>query len=120
MSPNRSVVTPGACLRIADHIVRQAAEESPAEYLGVDSQKDSLAAWIVDGAGREIAASTFENSPSAHTKLPRWIHTAGYIERVGVECSGTYGAGLGRFLVERSIAAFEVPTQGWGRAAPAS
>jgi transposase len=80
-------------------------------FVGVDSHKDTLATCVVDGAGREIAAATFENSPAGHAKLLRWMQVAGDIERVGVECSGTYGAGLGRFLVEQGVAAFEVPTK---------
>lgn len=80
-------------------------------FVGVDSHKDTLAACVVDGAGREVAAATFENSPAGHAKLLRWAQGAGDIQRVGVECSGTYGAAFGRLLVEQGVAAFEVPTK---------
>jgi transposase len=80
-------------------------------FVGVDSHKDTLAACVVDEAGREIAAATFENSPAGHTKLLRWAQGIGDVQRVGVECSGTYGAAFGRLLVEHDVAAFEVPTK---------
>jgi len=101
-------VTPNACLRTADHIVRQEAEESPAVYLGVDSHKDSLAASIVDVAGREVKAHTFTNTPVGHRQLLRWA-LAGGVERFGIECSGTYGAALAKVLLAAGVDVREVP-----------
>ena len=80
-------------------------------FVGVDSHKDTLAACVVDEAGREIAAATCENSPTGHAKLLRWAQRTGEIQRVGVECSGTYGRAFAKLVLEQGVAAFEVPTR---------
>ena len=77
-------------------------------YLGVDSHKDSLAACIVDVAGREVHARTFANTTVGHRQLLRWARTGG-VQRFGIECTGTYGAALAKALLAEGLDVREVP-----------
>ena len=43
-----------------------------------------------------------------YSKLLRWAHALGKLERVGIEGAGSFGAGLARFLRARAVEVLEV------------
>jgi transposase len=77
--------------------------------IGVDSHKRTLAAAAVDELGRSLGAREFPNDPAGHRRMLGWVRTFEGDRRIGVEGSGTYGAGLVRTLVAAGEETFEVP-----------
>jgi transposase len=67
--------------------------------IGIDAHKASLAVAIVDTLGEIRATREFSNDPNAHRRLLRWVRGFGDARVIGIEGSGSYGAGLGRYLI---------------------
>jgi transposase len=78
--------------------------------IGVDSHKSSLAVGVIDELGRVLATREFSNDERGHSSLLGWIDQHGMKRTIGIEGSGSYGAGLTRRLIERNECVFEVPT----------
>jgi transposase len=75
---------------------------------GVDTHKDLHVAAIVDAADAVIATESFSTTRAGYRALLRWMRAHGDIARVGVECTGSYGAGLLRHLDAAGIEVLEV------------
>ena len=75
----------------------------------MDSHKATLAAAVVDEVGRELGAGSFANDKAGHKRALEWIGSWGDGRVVGIECSGTYGAALAWFLMDRGEDVREVP-----------
>ena len=65
---------------------------------GVDTHLDVHVAAVVDANGGVLAVESFPATPAGHTELHAWLVSFGVVERVGVEGTGAYGAGLARHL----------------------
>ena len=61
---------------------------------GVDTQKDNSTAAALDASGRLLGHREFAATAAGYAGLLAWLGTLGQLERVGVEGSGVYGAGL--------------------------
>jgi hypothetical protein len=72
------------------------APESPVT-VGVDTHLDQHVAAVVDQAGRLCGTQAFAASTRGDVALVTWAERFGPVERIGVEGTGTYGAGLARF-----------------------
>ena len=83
---------------------------APAAVAGIDSHKDTLAACVIDEAGRPVEHQTFDNTPQGHRKAIGWLrrHDVG---RVGIEGSGSYGRPLAVRLAAQGVDTVEVPPQ---------
>jgi transposase len=66
--------------------------------LGVDTHADSHVAAALDQAGRPLGTRTISTTPGGYAALLAWASTLGRVDRVGVEGTGSYGAGLARWL----------------------
>ena len=66
--------------------------------LGVDTHADSHVAAALDQAGRPLGTRTISTTPGGYATLLAWASTLGRVDRVGVEGTGSYGAGLARWL----------------------
>ena len=75
---------------------------------GVDTHRDTHVGAVVDGAGRLLGSHQFRADPAGYTRLVAWMGSWGRICRVGVEGTGSYGAGLTRHLGEAGIGVVEV------------
>ncbi|NOX41638.1 MAG: IS110 family transposase [Alphaproteobacteria bacterium] len=75
---------------------------------GVDTHKDLHVAAIVDAHDRFVASECFASTRQGYKKMLTWMRSFGTIERVGIECTGTYGAGLLRYLQATGITVLEV------------
>lgn len=75
---------------------------------GVDTHKDVHVAAIVDDAGRILGTESFATTASGHRSLVRWLRRHGTVLRVGVEGTGSWGAGLARALAAADILVVEV------------
>jgi transposase len=75
---------------------------------GVDTHGDVHVAAVVDAVGRLLGASSFPSTAAGCRALLRWLRRHGRVARVGVEGTGSYGAGLARFLAAESVTVIEV------------
>jgi len=75
---------------------------------GVDTHKDVHVAAVVDHLGAVLATAAFDNSTPGYELLHRWMTGFGAVERVGVEGTGSYGAGLARFLTATNVEVVEI------------
>jgi len=62
----------------------------------------------LDERGAQLGVRPFPTTPAGHRALLAWLRGFGTVERVGVEGTGAYGAGLTRFLHAESVAVVEV------------
>ena len=77
-------------------------------FLGVDTHSESHVAVALDGVGRHLGALTVPNSTGGYAELLGWVLSFGGPVAAGVEGTGSYGAGLSRFLRTRGVSVVEV------------
>lgn len=76
---------------------------------GVDTHGDFHVAGLVEsGTSRQIADATFPAKMSGYEALLAWMNEHGHVDEVGVESTGSYGAGLTRFLCDAGVRVIEV------------
>ncbi len=75
--------------------------------VGVDSHLDLNVAVALDGQGRLLGNTAVPTTPAGHSQLLSWARTFGAVERVGIEGTGSYGAGLCRFLRGAGVSVLE-------------
>lgn len=77
---------------------------------GVDTHKDLHVAAVVDAQDRLLGTACFPTTRHGYKTMLAWMRSFGEVCRVGVECTGTYGAGLLRYLQRAGITTLEVTT----------
>jgi transposase len=65
---------------------------------GVDTHKDTHTAAAVSSTGKLIGVETFAANSQGYSELLAWFEALGRLEQIGIEGTGSYGAGLTRFL----------------------
>ena len=65
---------------------------------------------MVDDRDRVLATASFATTRQGYGKMLAWMRSHGELSRVGVECTGSYGAGLLRSLQRAGIEVLEVTT----------
>lgn len=75
---------------------------------GVDTHLDFHVAAVLDHIGGLLGVETFETTEVGYRKLFEWLEGFGTVSRVGVEGTGSYGAGLSRFLLDQGVEVVEV------------
>ena len=75
---------------------------------GVDTHKHTHTAAALDGLGRELGVAEFATTAAGYRDLVRWLRSFGEIDAVGVEGTGSWGAGLARHLAGETIRVVEV------------
>lgn len=76
---------------------------------GVDTHGDIHAAAVLDSAtGRLLGSDVFTANPAGYASLVAWMASFGAIDVIGVECTGSWGAGLTRHLTQAGIQVVEV------------
>ena len=83
-------------------------EDGRVVFGGVDTHRDTHVAAVVDNAGRVLGTAPFGADPVGYEQMTRWFGTHGHLLRVGVEGTGSYGAGLARYLMAAGIEVVEV------------
>lgn len=66
--------------------------------VGVDTHKDAHVAVAKDHLGRHLGENTIPTTPRGYRDLLVWAESHGEVEAWGIEGTGSYGAGLSRFL----------------------
>lgn len=75
---------------------------------GVDTHKDLHVAAVVDLHDRLLGTECFPTTRHGYKSLLSWMASFGAVARIGVECTGTYGAGLLRYLQKQEVEVLEV------------
>ena len=75
---------------------------------GVDTHLDAHVAAALDANGGVLGVESFATTPEGFTALHAWLGSFGPVERVGVEGTGAYGAGLARHLRGEGLEVIEV------------
>jgi transposase len=76
--------------------------------LGVDTHADIHVVVALDHLGGWLGATEIPTTRVGFQQLLEWASGLGVIDRVGIEGTGSYGAGLFRWLRARGIAVIEV------------
>src|SRR5215217_7824582 len=76
--------------------------------LGVDTHKDTHVRVALDGLGRFQGTLSVAANLAGYKKLLEWASGFGHLEHAGVEGTGSFGAGLARFLKAEGIKVSEV------------
>ncbi|MGI5255447.1 IS110 family transposase [Actinacidiphila glaucinigra] len=76
--------------------------------VGVDTHKDCHVAVAISMLGVVLGTGSFPASAAGYEELLRWARTTGQVKRVGVEGTGSYGAGLTRALRTAGVEVLEV------------
>lgn len=75
---------------------------------GVDTHADTHQAAVLDQRGRLLGTAEFATSIGGYQQLLHWLRGHGSMQAVGVEGSGSYGAGPTRHLQAAGIGVVEV------------
>jgi transposase len=77
---------------------------------GVDTHKDLHVAAVVDAQDRVLGSQSFPTTRQGYRQMLAWMRSFGHLQRIGVEATGTYGAGLLRFMQRAGVEVLEVTT----------
>lgn len=80
----------------------------PEVILGVDTHADQHTAVVIDGLGRVQGTVEVAATPAGYEELLSWACQFGWPARAGVEGTGSYGAGLARYLAAAEVVVIEV------------
>jgi transposase len=75
---------------------------------GVDTHRDVNVAAVLDMNGGLLGVESFATTAAGHRLLRVWMSGFGVIERVGIEGTGAYGAGIARHFAAADVAVIEV------------
>jgi transposase len=76
--------------------------------VGVDTHKHIHAAVAITGLGARVAELTIKVGLAGYRELEVWARSLGTVRAFGIEGTGSYGAGLSRFLREGGHVVHEV------------
>lgn len=76
--------------------------------VGVDTHKDTHVARAKDQLGRRLGERVVPTTPAGYRDLLAWARGLGHIEAFGLEGTGSYGAGLARYLCREGESVVEV------------
>ena len=76
--------------------------------VGVDTHKDTHVARAKDALGRRVGEQLVPTTPAGYRQLLAWARGFGEVEAFGVEGTGSYGAGLARYLRSEGEVVIEV------------
>ena len=83
-------------------------ERGTSVTVGVDTHSDAHIGVALDQFGRRLGEMAVANDESGYRTLLRWARGLGKPGCFGVEGTGSYGAGLSRFLRSRKLRVLEV------------
>lgn len=75
--------------------------------LGVDTNLDTYVGVLLNAQGHLLGGPMVTTNIIGYERLVTWANSFGCLKRVGVEGSGTYGAGLASVLRKHGIEVYE-------------
>ncbi|WP_235916737.1 IS110 family transposase [Antrihabitans cavernicola] len=85
-------------------------QPQPAVVVGVDAHKDTHHGVILTTTGQRLADRQFEATSAGYRQLRDWVREFGAEAVFAVESTGSYGAGLTRYLLDAGHEVREVNT----------
>jgi transposase len=76
--------------------------------VGVDAHTDTHDACVLDDCGRMLGTRTFTVDAAGYRALLTWVWRFGQVAALGVESTGSYAAGLTRYLRAQGLEVREV------------
>jgi transposase len=76
--------------------------------IGVDTHAEGHVAVALDQLGRRLATCTLPTTEAGYAGFLRWATQLGEVHTIGMEGTGSYGAGLSRWLRARGFMVVEV------------
>lgn len=76
--------------------------------VGIDTHADLHVGVALDQFGRRLGTRSVPTTPAGFAELVAWASDFGVLERIGIEGTGSYGAGLARWLRARGLTVVEV------------
>ena len=74
---------------------------------GVDTHRDTHVAATIDSLGGLLGVASFPASGAGYGQLLDWMRSWGDLDSVGIEGTGSYGAGLARRLAAGGVTVVE-------------
>ena len=74
----------------------------------MDTHKDLHVAAVVDEQDRVLGTQCFATTRQGYRQMLAWMRSFGELQRIGIESTGSYGAGLLRFMQTAGIEVLEV------------
>jgi len=78
---------------------------------GIDTHGEVHVAAVLDEVGVLLGTRSFPAEPDGYSALLAWLSDFGAISKVGIEGTGSYGAGVARHLARAGIKVVEVDRQ---------
>jgi transposase len=75
---------------------------------GVDTHKDVHVVAVIDSQGRRLGSRPFAANAKGYKEALAFLEGFGEVQRIGIECTGTYGAGLTRAARKGGLDVLEV------------
>src|SRR3954453_19307138 len=75
---------------------------------GIDTHKDVHVAAMLDEHGRLLDTGSFPTTGAGYRQLQRWLSSHGDVVAVGIEGTGSWGAGVARHLSAQGVDVREV------------
>jgi transposase len=75
---------------------------------GVDTHRDVHVVAALDELGTELGVESFPATPVGYRRVLRFLRRFGEVKKVGVEGTGSYGAGLTRYLHSEGVEVVEI------------
>jgi transposase len=91
---------------------------------GIDTHKNTHHIAVLDHLGRRVADREFPTNVHGYRQIVAFLREHGPVERVGIEGTGSYGAGIARALAGEGFTVVEVARQNrqarrrWGKSDP--
>jgi transposase len=76
--------------------------------IGVDTHKSTHVAVAINEQGARLAAISVPANPKGYKELSNWSQSLGSVQAFGIEGTGSYGAGLSRYLMSLNHNVIEV------------
>ena len=76
--------------------------------IGVDTHQDRHVAVAIDQQGARLAERYAPATTGGYRDMEQWSRKLGAVRAVGIEGTGSYGAGLARFMTGRGFTVIEV------------
>jgi len=78
---------------------------------GIDTHGEVLVAAALDEIGGLLGTNSFRADPDGYSALLSWLESFGEVSKVGIEGTGSYGAGVARFFARAGVHVVEVDRQ---------
>ena len=89
-------------------MVDRAGNQAAEVIIGVDTHRDTHVAVAVDQLGVRLAERHVKTTTPGYAELEQWSRSQGEVRAFGIEGTGSYGAGVARFLSSRGYTVVEV------------